>query len=452
MSALSGHSSDRKNTVEDTAGRHKIHVCVVGSGTRFLSGISYYTHRLATALTERHDVSLILMRQLLPTRFYPGRGRVSARLARLKLPESVAVFDGIDWFWLPSIFRASVFLLRRRPQVIIFQWWTGTVLHSYLALALLGRLASARVVIEFHEAQDTGEAHIPLAAAYVHAGVPWLMRLADGMVVHSGFDQATLAERYPLAGRPVAVISHGPYDQYQQLELPPPDEPGPLVSAGAANNESDVSPIRLLYFGVIRPFKGVEDLIRAFDELPAEEAAAYTLMIVGETWEGWTLPARLIAQSRYRDRITFVNRYVSDEEVSAVFAEADAVVLPYHRSSASGPLHVAMSHGLPVIVSRVGGLVEAAANYAGAIFVPPHNPDAIRAALPQLASLRGRRFADPHSWDQSVTRFDTLFETLHVGAPRRARAHPVASIATGLTSPADVATPIEEMPLRGKGR
>ncbi len=48
-------------------------VCVVGAGTRFLSGISYYTVRLANALATSHAVSVIAMRQLLPTRFYPGR-------------------------------------------------------------------------------------------------------------------------------------------------------------------------------------------------------------------------------------------------------------------------------------------------------------------------------------------------------------------------------------------
>ncbi len=395
----------------------RMRVCVVGSGTRFLSGISYYTHRLAEALTERHDVSVILMRQLLPTRFYPGQARVGVRLARLRLPKTIPVFDGIDWFWLPSIFRASVFLLHRRPQVVVFQWWTGTVLHSYLALALLARLVGARVVIEFHEVQDTGELRIPLATSYVRAVAPWLMRLTNGVVVHSDFDRRALARHYPLAGRPAAVITHGPYDQYQR-PASPSDASMPLAGLVAMNDEPIAGPTRLLYFGVIRPFKGVEDLIHAFEELPAEEAAHYTLTIVGETWEGWTLPGQLIAQSRYRDRITFINRYVSDEEVSVFFADADAVVLPYHRSSASGPLHVAMSHGIPVIVSQVGGLIEATEGYEGAIFVPPHDPDAIRAAFAQVADLRGRHFADPHSWSESVARFDALFEILHVGEPQ----------------------------------
>ena len=72
-----------------------------------------------------------------------------------------------------------------------------------------------------------------------------------------------------------------------------------------------------MFFGLIRPYKGLEDLIKAFDALSATEAESFTLTVVGETWEGWELPAELIAASPYRDRINFVNRYVTDSEAAA---------------------------------------------------------------------------------------------------------------------------------------
>ncbi|HLJ33038.1 MAG TPA: glycosyltransferase, partial [Ktedonobacteraceae bacterium] len=146
--------------------------------------------------------------------------------------------------------------------------------------------------------------------------------------------------------------------------------------------------------------------------LPEDEVGAYWLTVVGETWEGWTMPANLIAQSRYRDRITFVNRYVSDAEVTQCFAEADAVVLPYHRASTSGALHIAMSCGLPVVVTSVGGLVEAVADYDGAILVPPNNPVRLRDALLEVAKLQHIRFTDAHSWEHTASNYRILFELL----------------------------------------
>lgn len=381
-----------------------LRVCVIGSGTRFLSGISYYTNRLANALAKPHQVSVILMRQLLPTFLYPGRKRVGASLTQMQYEPQVQVFDGVDWYWLPSIVRALAFVKRELPDVMVFQWWTGTVLHSYLLLALAARLLGIQIIIEFHEVLDPAEAKIPLVGSYVKLVASLLMRLADGFVIHSEFDRPLLEERYKLGERPVALISHGPYDQYQLLD----------VQAGLDTTQHPNNICNLLFFGTIRPYKGLEDLIRAFDAIPPEEINKYWLTIVGETWEGWTLPAELIANSRYADRITFINRYVRDEEVSSFFAAADAVVLPYHRSSASGPLHIAMSQGLPIVVTNVGGLTEVVTNYEGAILIPPQNPVALQAALAKVITMRGQSFADPHSWERNVARYNLLFDALKV--------------------------------------
>jgi glycosyltransferase involved in cell wall biosynthesis len=125
------------------------------------------------------------------------------------------------------------------------------------------------------------------------------------------------------------------------------------------------------------------------------------LTVVGETWDGCTEPARLIETSPHRDRITFVNEYVPDEVVAAAFGHADVVILPYYRSSSSGTLHVAMSWGLPVVVTSVGGLPEAADGYEGAIFVPPGDPAMLKVAIKE-AQMAGLRFRDPRDWAETL--------------------------------------------------
>ncbi len=175
--------------------------------------------------------------------------------------------------------------------------------------------------------------------------------------------------------------------------------------------EPDVT--RLLFFGLIRPYKGLEDLIEAFDGLTDEEASRFRLTVVGETWEGWTRPAEMIAASPHRDRITFVNEYVTDEAAGAFYAGADAVVLPYRRGSASGPLQIAMSHGLHVVLYAVGGLVEAVRDYPGAHLVPADDVAALRRALLDLEPARHERFEDPHSWAVTTAAFARL-----AGSPR----------------------------------
>ncbi|WP_433826545.1 glycosyltransferase family 4 protein [Actinoplanes sp. CA-015351] len=369
-------------------------ILVVGSGWRFLSGISYYTCRLSNALAERYEVGAILMRRLLPARLYPGRERVGHSLADLRYAPSVRVFDGVDWWAVPSLVRAVRFLRSYRPDVLVLQWWTGAVLHSYLVLALAARSLGIRVVVEFHEVQDTGEARYAWAARYVRRCIQPLLERTDGVIVHSRFDLDSLGAAYGVDGKPAEIALHGPFDHHEVARRP--GTPGVC---------------RLLFFGTIRPYKGLEDLIEVFAGL----GPGYHLTVVGETWEGWTQPGEMIVDSPVRDRITFVNRYVADAEVNDFFAAADVVVLPYRRSSASGPLHIAMSHGVPVVVTAVGGLVEAATDYSGTVFVPPASPAELARGIARAAGLCGRRHADPSSWDRTVDAYSRLLSALADG-------------------------------------
>jgi glycosyltransferase involved in cell wall biosynthesis len=374
-----------------------LRVCIVGSGTRFLSGISVYTNRLANALAPCHRVSVILMRQLLPARLYPGHARVGAQLDRLEYDQGISVFDGIDWFWMPSIVRAASLLIRERPQVVILQWWTGTVLHSYLFIVLLARLLGSRVIVEFHEGLDTAEDRVPLAGRYVSFIAPMILRLSAGFAFHAKSEVAAVGSRYRLPRRPRRVLPHGPHDHYLRTGQTKPWRTAPPEA------------FNVLFFGVIRPFKGLEDLVRAFEILCERSPTGYWLTVVGETWEGWTLPSDLIANSRWGQRVTFVNRYVHDDEVAPLFAGADVVALPYRRSAISGPVHVAMGFGKPLVVTPVGGLAESVEGYAGAVFTDPGDAEDLARAIETARQLDEGPYPNPQTWDATLAAYDRLF-------------------------------------------
>jgi glycosyltransferase involved in cell wall biosynthesis len=100
--------------------------------------------------------------------------------------------------------------------------------------------------------------------------------------------------------------------------------------------------------------------------------------------------------------------------VAEFFRNADAVALPYRRSSSSGPLHIAMSCGLPVLVSDVGGLREAAEKYEGVVFTKPTDPRDIARGLEELSGLTGRTYRDPHSWTNTREAYERLFRSIGV--------------------------------------
>jgi len=240
---------------------------------------------------------------------------------------------------------------------------------------------------------------------YARAVLSPLLRLAHGFTVHSAFDRHEIAERYALERKPVVVVPHGPYDHFV------PTDRAPIGSADS---------VELLYFGTIRPYKDLEYLIEAFEGLTDAECALFHLTVVGETWEGWTLPGKMIEGSRHGARITFVNRYVTDSEAEAFFSRADAVVLPYIRSSESGPMHIAISFGLPVIVTTVEGLTEAAGRYQGAILVPPEDADSLRETIRRVRAANRVRYEDPFDWlEECAAARVTIRQSCRHGSDRR---------------------------------
>jgi len=398
---VQGESGERETwtrSVADQFGSIE-RVVIVGSGTRFASGISHYTYLLSSTLSTEYSVGALLMRRLVPQRLYPGRDHVGAAVAdSVVYPPEVSVYDGVDWYWGRSLRNAFRYLDRQRPTVVIFEWWTGAVLHTYLRLAKYAAKLGARIILEWHEGQDVGEAALPAARLYVKTLMPRLVSLVDAHVVHSNYDLTAIQAAYPLGDAIIRVMPHGPYRHVVNSES------RPAVREG--------SPFRLLYFGVIRPYKGVEDLVAAFSMLDRAQAIQFRLSVVGETWEGFTAPDAAIASSPHADLIDRADRYVTDEELATYVAEADAIVLPYRRSSLSGPLFIAMTAGLPTVVTAVGGLVEVVEDYPGAMLVPPQDPVALRDALLKLPSRRGERYPNPRSWEQTLNAYQTLIREL----------------------------------------
>jgi hypothetical protein len=76
-----------------------------------------------------------------------------------------------------------------------------------------------------------------------------------------------------------------------------------------------------------------------------------------------------------------------------------------------------MSHGLPVVITAVGGLVEAAEQYPGTTFVPAADPAALVDAIRRAAGMTGKRHADPSSWERTVDAYDRLLRRIGVLVP-----------------------------------
>jgi glycosyltransferase involved in cell wall biosynthesis len=217
----------------------------------------------------------------------------------------------------------------------------------------------------------------------------------DAVVAHSEFGRRQLVERLGVAAEKVRVIHHGAFDYLTRL----PDGPLPAELSDAGG------PV-VLFFGLLRPYKGLDVLLEAWRRLGDPDAQ---LWIVGRP----KMPLASLHAAAPAG-VQFVPRFVSDAELAACFGRADMVVLPYRsteRFDFSGVLATALAFAKPSVISDVGGFAEIAAA-GGARLVAPGDAPGLAAALAELlanASQR-QRLAEaarglaegPYSWTEAA--------------------------------------------------
>lgn len=194
----------------------------------------------------------------------------------------------------------------------------------------------------------------------------YFLKRCDHFVVMSDVVEKDLLKVYPNAD--YVFYPHPLYDQF-----------GKKIAQQLAKKELNISENQkiLLYFGLIRQYKGLDILIQAFNHLDDQ----YELLIVGEPYGDFQTYQQLIDNNKNKDRIHCITRYVSDEEVPLYFSAADVCVLPYRSATQSGVIAISFHFDLPVIVTDVGGLRGMVEPFDAGIVVDKTNPDAVAKAI-----------------------------------------------------------------------
>ena len=277
----------------------------------------------------------------------------------------------------------------READVVHFQWFDVPWLDGLL-------LPRRPVVITAHDLLPREPRPGQVAAQRR------LLAKAAAVVVHSEYGRRQLLDGLGLDPATVHVIHHGAFAHLTR-------------SGGSSTLPNELAstdkPV-VLFFGLLRPYKGVDVLLDAW----REAAPDAELWIVGRAMMDLE-PLRKRAPGGVR----FVTRFVGDDELPALFERADLVVLPYARTERfdqSGVLATALAFGTPAVMTDIGGFSEIAATGAGRL-VPPNDPHALATTLSellgdavareQMAAAAREAAAGPYSWREVAARTLALY-------------------------------------------
>jgi glycosyltransferase involved in cell wall biosynthesis len=304
-------------------------------------------------------VSFYAFKRQYPKWLFPGKTDRDISEVPLQESEVQNILDSMNPLTWLHICRK---ITQNSPELVIIPWWTSFwTPHFWTITTLIKRFSSAKILFICHNIVD----HEANAFSRICSRIA--LRNGDYFLVHAQSDGNRLRTLMPSA--PITHALHPLYDFFKSKMLAPTEARAQLGLHGEI----------ILFFGFIRPYKGLEDLLHALPLVLRHRRI--TLLIVGEFWEGKKAVAELIQALNIEEAVRVVDRYIPNEEVGLYFSAADLVVLPYVSGTGSGIVQIAYGLEKPVLATRVGSLPEVIEDGRTGYLVNPRDPKALADAV-----------------------------------------------------------------------
>jgi len=336
----------------------RMKICLIGPIHPLRGGIAQYNMQLARELGQRHETTIVSFSRQYPALLFPGRTQLDPS-AQASGPRGEPLLDSIDPLsWL----RAGRRIAALEPDLVVVHWWhpffapcIGTTVRS------MRRHRRAPVAFICHNVLP----HEPFPGA--RNLTRFALAPGDAWLLHSTSDRRALES----LGLEAATLLVTPHPRARGF--------GASWRKDEARCRLALSGHTLLFFGLIRPYKGLADLLEALRVVLRQLDC--TLLVVGEFYHGKAQALALIRRLGIEHKVRVIDRFIPDDEVGLYFSAADLVVLPYRSATQSGIVPIAFAFERPVIATRVGGLSEAVRDGETGLLVEPNSPAALAEAI-----------------------------------------------------------------------
>ena len=330
----------------------------------FRGGLAQFNACLARELGREHIVKGFNFTTQYPSLLFPGKTQYVTPEDDAPRYDSVRILSSVNPFTWGRTARA---IRQWGADLLILRYWMSWFAPSLGWVSR--RVGPGCKVVAITDNIIPHEKHffdVPLTR--------WFLRGVDGCVTMSEAVEKDLVKLSP--DMPHQVLEHPIYTHF-----------GVSVAKAEAQKALGIpegGPV-LLFFGLIRKYKGLDILLKAFDNLPED----YRLIIAGEPYGSFDEYRQLIDGSPAKDRIFLFDRYIPDSEVCNFFCAADAAVLPYRSATQSGVGSLALNFDLPVVVTDTGALRADVEGTGTGLVVEKAEPECVRDGILRLFGTPG---------------------------------------------------------------
>ncbi len=371
-------------------------IVIVGTLPPFRGGIAHFNYTLAKYLAKRHEVTGINFTTQYPNFLFPGKTQFekSADGSEMRQRRLLSSVNPLSWF------RTANAIASLNPDLIIFKYWMPFFAPAFgTVVKWVKRKMDVKILVICDNV-------IP------HENRPFDDKLTryffdhvDHFIVMSEVVKEDLLSLYPRAH-----YTYSPHPVYNIF--------GDSIDMNKARKILGIESERvILYFGLIRKYKGLDLLIRAASVLK-NKLENFTILIAGECYEDAGKYQALVKENKLETIVNLKLQFIPDKDVAVYFSAADIVVLPYRSATQSGIVQIAYHFNRPVVVTNVGGLPEIVPYGDVGYVVEVDNPKAIAAALLDFYQNnrynrmveKVREYKKYFSWEEFVKKIETLVD------------------------------------------
>lgn len=361
---------------------------LVGPTYPFRGGIAHHTTLLADALRRHAHTTFVSFRRLYIQALFPGASDKDHSSSPIATDDVRRELDTLAPWTFLQVGREG-----RDYDAVILPWWVAFWAPYYLLL-IAGLARRSKIVFVCHNVTE----HEP--GALKRLATRTVLARGDAFVVQSSDEAANLEAL--VGDRPIIVSPHPSYDAFDRGRYDRESARGSL--------DFDDSSEVILFFGFIRPYKGLDVLLQAMERVLATRPRA-RLLVVGECWEDADRYRR--AAQRFGDACRLIMEYVPNEDIERYMKAADVVALPYISGSGSGIAQIALGMGIPVVATQIGAFEDVILDGRTGYLVPPGDPGALADGLSRaLAPGQRSRMSEEIARDRGRFSWDALAEKI----------------------------------------